>query len=282
MGLFDSKRFDLHSAVGKIQEKISEITQSAESADSQMNNEQQGNPEKSIFCSNCGTRLNKGAKFCHGCGAAVGTVLQKDKQETEAISPILQAPPIPQATLQTNHSERQQEYVGKILKCPNCGAQITETTAICPNCGIQITGKAAVGSVQNFKEQLMSIESSRKRNGIGEMFGFSVDPADQKKLSLIRSFPIPNTVDDILEFMMLAIANIDVSLSKKTINNKYQSSMKSVETSTTMPRTLSDAWVAKMQQVYQKAKILFPNDPAFIGIQKIYYEKMKELKIKVE
>jgi len=276
MGLFDSKKFDLQSAVGKIQEKISEITQPAESADSQMKNEQQGNPVKPIFCSNCGTKQNIGAKFCHGCGAAVGTVLQEDKKETDTI------PPIPQTTLQPSHSERQQEYIGKILKCPNCGAQITETTAICPNCGIQITGKVAVGSVQNFKEQLMNIESSRKKNGIGEMFGLSLDPADQKKLSLIRSFPIPNTVDDILEFMMLAIANIDVSLSKKTVFNQYQSSMKSVEMGTTMPRTLSDAWVAKMQQVYQKAEMLIPNDPAFSGIQKIYYEKMKELKIKVE
>src|SRR5205085_8493239 len=25
------------------------------------------------FCSNCGTRLNEGARFCHACGVAVGT-----------------------------------------------------------------------------------------------------------------------------------------------------------------------------------------------------------------
>lgn len=208
-------------------------------------------------------------------------VLQEDKHEIHVIPPFSQATPSPQATPQTSHFERQQEYVGKVLKCPHCGGQITETTAICPNCGLHITGKVAVSSVQAFKEQLMNIESSRKRNGIGSMLGLFVDPADQKKLSLIRSFPIPNTVDDILEFMMLATANIDVAISKRTINNKYQSSMKSVETSTTMPRTLSDAWVAKMQQAYQKAEILIPNDPAFLGIQKLYFDKIKELKIKV-
>ena len=48
-----------------------------------------------------------------------------------------------------------------------------------------------------------------------------------------------------------------------------------------MPKMISDAWVAKMQQMYQKAEILFPNDPTFAGIQKIYFDKMAELKIKI-
>ena len=48
-----------------------------------------------------------------------------------------------------------------------------------------------------------------------------------------------------------------------------------------MPKVISDAWVAKMQQAYQKAEMLFPNTKAFGGIQKIYLDKMKDLKIKV-
>lgn len=47
-----------------------------------------------------------------------------------------------------------------------------------------------------------------------------VDPVDKQKLALIQNFPIPNTVDDILEFMLLAVSNIDVSLSKKAWNNR--------------------------------------------------------------
>ena len=41
----------------------------------------------------------------------------------------------------------------------------------------------------------------------------SANKADIQKLSLIRNFPIPNSIGDVLEFMMLAIANIDVKLS---------------------------------------------------------------------
>ena len=47
-----------------------------------------------------------------------------------------------------------------------------------------------------------------------------VDPVDKQKLALIQNFPIPNTVDDILEFMLLAVSNIDVNLSKKAWNNR--------------------------------------------------------------
>ena len=220
-----------------------------------------------LFCSNCGTKLNEGAKFCHGCGSPVGA------------SPVT-APVEPPVVPTINPQERQQEYVGKVLKCPHCGGVITETTAICPECGMQITGRAAVSSIQAFKDQLMEIENSRK-HGYGQMFSFTVDPADMKKLSLIRNFPIPNSVDDVVEFMLLAVANIEVSLSKKTAMNRFNNWGKSEETSATIATTISDAWVAKMEQVYKKAEIVFPNEPAFKGIQKMYFDKMKELKIKV-
>ncbi len=229
---------------------------------------QSDSPEKAhTFCSNCGTKLNAGAKFCHGCGSAVGVPIQQNVEPTPPKSEV-------------NRTERQQEYVGKILKCPNCGGVINETTAICPECGMRITGKTAVLSIQEFKEQLMEIENSRKKTfgGIFSIYA-TADPADKKKLTLIKNFPIPNSIDDCLEFMMLAIANIDVNLSKKTWANSGQSKeILSIE----MPKAISNAWVAKMEQVYKKAEIVFPNDPAFAGIQKIYFEKMKELKIKLK
>ena len=219
------------------------------------------------FCSNCGTKLNSGAKFCSGCGASVGgTVTQTP-------------PPIPNLPTNTPN-KRQQEYDGTIYKCPNCGCAITQTTAICPDCGIKITGRSAVSSVQQFNNQLMEIEATRKPTKFGVFSSLTVDPADTRKLSLIRSFPIPNTIDDILEFMMLAVANIEVGLSKNTAMNRWNASAKS-ESSLTIGKTISDAWVSKMQQAYQKAEIAFPNDPAFRQVQKIYFDKMKELKIKV-
>ena len=227
------------------------------------------NKNKHTFCSNCGTKLNEGARFCHGCGAAVGAVDPQPQVQT------------PQSAMpEKNRTERQQEYVGKILKCPNCGGVITETTAVCPECGMQITGKVALLSVQSFKEQLMTIENNRKNKTLG-VFSLSADSVDMKKLTLIRNFPIPNTIDDIIEFMLLAMANIDVKLSKKTAMNKYHDSFSSVESAYTIGRTISNAWVSKMEQCYKKAEITFPNEPAFQKIKRMYLEKMKELKIRV-
>ena len=139
----------------------------------------------------------------------------------------------------------------------------------------------AVRSVQAFNEQLMNIETTRKKPGLGSVFGVAVDPADQKKLTLIRNFPIPNSIDDVFEFIVLAATNIDVGLSKNTRMNRYQSSAKYGESSLTISKTISDAWISKMQQAYQKAQFSFASDPAFEKIRQIYLDKMRELKIKV-
>lgn len=213
------------------------------------------------FCMNCGKQLPDGAKFCFECGVPV---MQTSKNQEHA-------------TAQTG--ERHQEYVGTILKCSNCGGVVSETTAVCSTCGMRITRKNAVSSVRDFKLQLMELEGKRKQSVLGIFSLYApVDPVDKQKLSLIQNFPIPNTVDDILEFVLLAIANIDTSLSKKTWMNSSQSmQVLAVE----MPKVISNAWVSKLQQAYQKAELLFPNDPAFSGIQKLYQEKMRELKIKI-
>lgn len=206
------------------------------------------------YCTNCGVKLADNAKFCSECGS-------------------------PNTKVAENAAQRQQEFSGKKIKCPNCGEPITYTTAICTACGFKITGQGAVNSVQAFKEQLMSIETQRKKSKLGILNIYAPpDPVDKSKLSLIQNYPIPNTIDDILEFMLLTIANIDVSLSKKSLANR-SGSMQILAME--MPRVISNAWVSKMQQAYHKAEMLFPNDPIFTNIQKIYFEQAKKLKIKV-
>lgn len=225
---------------------------------------------KTMFCPNCGTKLNEGAKFCHGCGTPVGSV-----QPTAQV-----VPPVSPAPLVEQGQQRRQEYVGRILKCPHCGAVITETTVVCPDCGMHITGRSAVSSVQAFKDQLMAIELTRKKSKFMDVYTQSANPADTQKLSLIRSFPIPNTIDDIQEFMLLAIANIDVKLSKNTAGGKFSSMINSGNVNLTIQKTISDAWVSKMKQAYQKAEISFANEPIFSSIQGMYFDKLNELKIK--
>ncbi len=213
--------------------------------------------DQSKFCIKCGAKLPADGKFCSECGAVVNNT--------------------------TSTKERKQEYVGTVYKCSNCGCVITKTMAICPECGWKVTGQTAVSSVQEFKEQLMAIELNRKKGFDIERLLFKSDapasPTDLQKLSLIRNFPIPNAIDDILEFMLLAVANIDVRLSKNTWRNNR--TPRTMETMATIGRTISNAWVSKMQQAYQKAQITFPKDPIFQNIKSLYVSKMKELGVKV-
>lgn len=207
------------------------------------------------YCSSCGAKLNREDRFCHECGKPVNNVVQNQ------------------------NSGRNEEYVGKVFKCPSCGGIITESTIVCPECGFEITGRDAVSSVKDFEKQLMEIESKRK-GGIFNVLTKSSDIVDNRKLNLIRNYPIPNTIDDIKEFIFLAIANIDVKLSKQSIGSKFSNAMNSNDKNRQMQKQLSDAWVAKMQQAYQKAQVSFSDHPVFQSIQTVYFEKLKELKMK--
>ena len=270
MGLFDKSNID--NILGRVQKATSDLL----STDNQSNSSKTPH----CYCSRCGTQLNKNEKFCHNCGEAVRQNLKDISEKTDSSSQQTNEKTNDSPAIHENETERKQEYAGSIIKCPNCGCNISDTVAICPDCGMQITGRVANLSVQDFKNQLMSIENAR-RGGAGGFLGvyMSANKADIQKLSLIRNFPIPNSIGDVLEFMMLAIANIDVKLSKNTFANRNSGGV--IETAATINRTISNAWVSKMEQAYRKAEILFPNDPAFAGIQKMYFEKMKELKIKV-
>lgn len=58
-----------------------------------------------------------------------------------------------------------------------------------------------------------------------------------QKLEMIKTFPIPNSKEDIIEFMILASSNIGYTEQKNKMDEAYE-----------------DAWVTKFMQGYQKAK----------------------------
>lgn len=225
---------------------------------------------KNRYCSNCGAKLNDSEKFCHNCGMAIGMASQQTSFTHST------------HTSTGNYTSRVQEFAGTVLKCPNCGNVISSLDAVCSACGMHITGKAASWSVQKFSDALMEIEKVKtveNKGGLFAQIGYEERVQNayasyySQKLTLIRTFPIPNTVEEIYELMMLAVTNIDVKISKNTLWNKMENSRSSA-------KEVSDAWIQKMRQAYQKAFISFPNDPVFSYIQKIYFEKMDELKIK--
>jgi hypothetical protein len=94
------------------------------------------------FCSSCGTQVADGVKFCTSCGKAVGG------EAAPAVAPAAAVPPKPVT-----------EKVGNIRKCPACGAEIGSFQARCPSCGHELNSVSVAGSVKEFANKLVELES---------------------------------------------------------------------------------------------------------------------------
>lgn len=215
--------------------------------------------KKYIFCSNCGEKLVAGSKFCNSCGTPTGNV--QPKNEEPVVAPVT-PPPVQQPVVEPI-TERKTVYEGELHKCPNCGELLEAFTTKCPSCGYELRGAKNSSSVREFAAKLEAIEAGReqrKSNPIKNLyFGQSLTKTDEQKISLIRSFAIPNTKEDLYEFLILSVSNIDVD-SYENDNQLRNDARKAV----------SDAWKAKFEQAYQKAKLMFADDPKFAEIEKLH------------
>lgn len=240
------------------------------------------------FCPNCGRKLTPDTRFCPGCGQKVapdqddrkpagkeesrGTsssdVVEHQKSETST--------PIQETRSTAFSSQRKQEYVGVIHKCPNCGNVVNPTDTVCESCGFHLSGKEAIYSARDFQQKLLEIEMTRKEKKLGfwnQREFYALDATDKQVIALIQSYPIPNSIEDIVDFFFLALGNIDVEKSKKSFVNSDSWDGGNRE------RTISNTWVGKMKQLYRKAKLLFPNEPEFAQIEEAYLSMMEELKL---
>lgn len=201
------------------------------------------------FCKKCGAENNIKARFCQRCGRQIDTLneLQNaEKLHSKSKSDIF---------LQT---ERRQEFAGKIVKCPNCGEILKSFVTCCPTCGYELREIEPTMSIKEFVAKLEQIEGNRKEDAEDEE---QLCKTDLQKINLIRSFSVPNTKEDLIEFFTLAASNV---------NENYGTLSDSQE-------AVSYAWEAKYEQVYQKAIICFGDTPEIKAIKKLYSEKKKNL-----
>lgn len=185
------------------------------------------------YCESCGNCIGENALFCSNCG-------KKVKTEQDKI---------------TN-------------KCPNCGGIYNAYTVKCDYCDYEFRNVGVSSSIRAFEKQLKAIEdkyATRQPKGvyqytyryatIGQKAAESVaEKIKKEKISLISNFPVPNSKEDILEFMILASSNFD--------SQYYLSHLQEED--------ISDAWLAKIKQCYLKAKLVLVNDSSLLEVTKIY------------
>lgn len=192
---------------------------------------------KMQFCPYCGTKLDDGARFCKNCGEPIvqteqptGRTLshnppQKETQQSET-----------ESFKEDPRTKRKTVYDGELHKCPNCGELLKAFTTVCPTCGYELR--------------------SVKTNSPVEILAKKIEQASSldEKIELITNFYIPNTKEDIYDFFILAVSNLE---------DKWYDT--------------DDAWRAKLEQAYHKAKLSFGNTPEFEYLEKLYTRTRKEV-----
>ena len=82
-------------------------------------------------------------------------------------------------------------------KCPHCGAEIPAFSDRCPACGAELEKVKATSSVKELFDKINQIERSGEDRAV----------VKNKKITLISTFPVPNTREDLLEFLTQAAPN---------------------------------------------------------------------------
>ena len=176
------------------------------------------------FCFKCGNKLSDTAHFCNMCGEKV--VRAAPKEETPTVVTTTPPPMEPP-------SERREIYNGEVHKCPHCGKVLKSFEAVCPSCGLELREISGSTTIKLLSEKLEKAKSEEQRREI------------------VRNFHVPNTKEDIFEFLLLAMANFDAVF--------YATHL--------MEDDMSDAWLSKIELCYQKAELSFAEDPDFQKIK---------------
>lgn len=163
-----------------------------------------------------------------------------------------------QAPAQPAQAPVQPKKVKEVRKCPACGAIVESFTTRCPECGYEFRNVEANGGIRRLFEMLNEVETTSRedatglKDGIGRVYAdlfaqsFGGTKATRRKKAIIQNFPIPNTKEDILEFLALALP-----LAKKP--GMFDQDMEK--------REMYPTWKAKCEQVIMKARFSMKNDP---------------------
>lgn len=152
---------------------------------------------------------------------------------------------------------KDKEKVGNIKTCPACGAGFKSMEINCVECGHEFSNIKAnmtildlISKIEEIEIQKDSIITNLKRT---DKFIESQN-FEERKHELIRNYPVPNTKDDILEFLTYSTSKI------------------------TYRRGFDNPWSVKADEIIMKSRLLFKNDKLMLDTLNKYEKEIKKRK----
>lgn len=223
-----------------------------------------------LFCTKCGAEMEQDDLFCQSCGAKrkKEKVQSKNKEEEE-----------PDEKTEEEIKQTKKTKKESVYKCPNCGSSLESYTSNCPYCHTELRNIKSSESMENFSKGLEKIKSkempkyegkeSLLKKTIGIDLSKDIEAREEFESSFrrkinaevanyINNYPVPNSKEDLIEFMILVTSNI-------TTKDDY-------------PTEIKKAWESKMEQIYKKSKLTLKNPNDIKIIEDLYNSKKQELK----
>ena len=151
--------------------------------------------------------------------------------------------------LETGRTKSNKEKIGNIKTCPACGSCIKSMKLACEACGHEFANIEANKSITNLLNRINVLhkEPNEKEN----LF-------NQRKADVINNTAIPNSKEDLIEFLTICSSQSGVAFTKRGYS-----------------KVLS-AWSRKGFEALNKGKLLFKDDSSNM---KLILEFEKKLKI---
>jgi hypothetical protein len=157
---------------------------------------------------------------------------------------------------------------GDVKKCPACGAIAQSFQTKCSDCSHEFSGIEANSTVEKLFKMLNELESSRINSNDGLFSALTknlgIDSIDQKKITLISNFPIPNTRDDMLEFLSTALP--------KSKYSKFSAFMNGAKGE--KEAEYAKVWRGKCEQIIMKAKFSMKDDKKTLDEIMVYANEL--------
>lgn len=179
-------------------------------------------------------------------------------------------------------ASRKSPKEGDLRKCPSCGAMAVSFATACGDCGHEFRSTQATHSVIKLFDMLNQLEQTRPSDetnplkAAGAFYAkafsgqsvFGGGRLEQQKKELIKNFPVPNTKEDLLEFLAMAIPR---ATKKGGIFAKFgDQGWENIAHNTLVP-----LWRTKCEEIIMKARFAMKSDQDTLNEVERYANKLK-------